>query len=79
MAKLADSSEEQLHKRSFILISSLKCLCCVPWALMYAALGLTTAALLPLSYAAIILLSIILFFVTNNFAVFVNVAAFSRI
>ena len=76
VAAPTDSSEDKLRKRSFTLISSLKCLCCLPWAFMYWALGLTAAALLPLSYAAIILISIALFFVTKNLASFVNIAAF---
>ena len=76
VATPADSSEEKLRKRSFTLISSLKCLCCIPWALMYTALGLTAAALLPLAYAAIILIGLIIFFSTKNFPIFVNVTAF---
>ena len=76
VAKPADSSEDRLRKRTFTLITFLKCLCCVPWALMYAALGLSVAALLPLSYGTVILIGIAVFLATRNFAVFVNVAAF---
>ena len=62
VAKPADSSEDRLRKRTFTLITFLKCLCCVPWALMYAALGLSVAALLPLSYGTVILIGIAVFF-----------------
>ena len=71
-----DSSEDGLRKRSFTFITFLKSLCCGPWAFMYAALGLGTAALLPRVYAAIILVSIRVFFATKNFTFFVNVLSF---
>ncbi len=72
----ADSSEERLRKKTFTLITFLKSVCCGPWALMYAILGMSAAALLPLSYAAILLASILMFFITKNFGLFVNVPAF---
>ena len=76
VAAPGDSTEDTLRKRTFTLITFLKCICCGPWALMYAVLGLTVAALLPLSFAAIILVSILVFFVGKNFTVFVTVIAF---
>ena len=76
VAAPGDSTEDRLQKRTFTLITFFKSLCCAPWALMYAALGLGVAALLPLTYGAIILVGIVVFFTTKNFTAFVNVSSF---
>ena len=58
VAAPGDSTEDRLRKRTFTLILFFKSLCCAPWALLYAALSLSVAALLPLSYAGTMLLGI---------------------
>ena len=76
IAKPGDSTEDTMRKRTFTLLTSLKCLCCFPWALMYFAFGLSAAAVFPLSFAAIILISILVFLAGKNFTAFVTVPAF---
>lgn len=76
VAAVGDSTEDRLRKRTFTLILFFKSLCCAPWALMYAALGLSVAAFLPLSYAGIMLVGIVVFFITKNMAVFVRASSF---
>lgn len=76
IVKPGDSTEDTMRKRTFTLLMSLKCVCCFPWAFMYAVFGLSVAALLPLSFAAIILISILVFIIGKNFTVFVTIPAF---
>ncbi len=76
VAAPGDSTEDRLRKRTFTLILFFKSLCCAPWALLYAALSLSVAALLPLSYAGTMLLGIAVFFFTKNLVVFVRVSSF---
>jgi hypothetical protein len=72
----SDSKEGHAHKKAFTLIAFLKFLACFIWAAMYAAFGLTTAALFPSALAVIIIASILLYAKTKNYAHFVNILLF---
>lgn len=69
-----DSKEESFRKSTFTLIAFLKCIGCIVWSGMFAALGMPTAAMFPLTFGIIICFSILLFIKTKKYSYFVNIA-----
>lgn len=75
-ASASETKEQQLRRKAFTLIAILKFLACFPWSVMYFSLGLYSSGFFPLTFAAGLLLNLLLFAKIKNYRLFVNISLF---